>query len=256
MIPTVAEPPAVSRSSAAASRFPPTIGPGDNDVEARSTYNAVFVSANHRLSQRHPVRRLVHLQQLDEQQRRVARRRRHRRARASVRRTCSTTSRSGAGRSSIGRTASRVSYLWEIPGPTSGILGADPRRLADLGRHAGAVGPPVHDLHRRRLERRREHRFGPSEHQPRRQLRVGREPSQLHQQRLSTWCRSGTNGLPLAHSLGTATRRATASARPGSGIPTWRCSSASTCSALAPDGPRRRVQRAQSGQLRHSDQLQ
>jgi hypothetical protein len=43
-------PAAPPEHSAAACASRPSVGPGGNDVEARSTYNAVFFSANRRLS--------------------------------------------------------------------------------------------------------------------------------------------------------------------------------------------------------------
>ncbi len=55
------------------------------------------------------------------------------------------------------------------PGPEVGLPEARPRRLAVLRHHRVPVGPAVHDRHRRRLERRRDHRLRPAE--PRRRLR-------------------------------------------------------------------------------------
>ena len=53
--------------------IPAYTGPAGNDVEARSTYNGVYVSAAEALQPRPPVPGLVHAQPVREQQRRLAR---------------------------------------------------------------------------------------------------------------------------------------------------------------------------------------
>ena len=76
-----------------------------------------------------------------QQQRRLARRGRHRANRASDRRACSTTTRNGASRSSIGRTGSSPAtsgrFRDRVRHPAPGA-----RRLADLRRHAVQSGRP------------------------------------------------------------------------------------------------------------------
>ncbi len=76
-----------------------------------------------------------------------------------------------------------ASFIWEIPGFRVWRPGRDPRRLADRRRDAGAVGNAVYGLHWRRLERQRDRRLRSARHQFERDLHVGQQTQQFHQQR-------------------------------------------------------------------------
>ena len=210
--------PAVRRRARAS---PPTSGPDGIDVEARSNYNAGFVTVNKRFSHGLQVGCVLHLSQLDEQQRRVARRGRNgARLLASGRRTTSTTTRSGAS-VQFDRTHRFVTnYIWEMPGPEVRRPEADPRRLAGLGCDAVPVRAAVHDRHRRRLERRRQHRLRSSQHQPAAAPSSGTRTARASPTTATTPCRWAPTTCRWPTRSATATRPATASAARPSGRPT------------------------------------
>ena len=128
--------------------IPATAGPGDNDVEARSTYNAVFFSA-----QAAP----------------------HRGLQVNASYTYSkwmSNNDASLGEGGTGGSSQRpqsmfdyeaewsrsqfdrphrftTSYIWEMPGPKDRHHAAGARRLAAVGCDAGAVRTAVHDRHGR-----------------------------------------------------------------------------------------------------------
>ena len=180
-----------------------TSGRRGNDVEARSKYNGVYVSLGQAASATACSSRAA----TPTASSRATTTRRSVRAgralRASGRRACSTTTPNGASRTSIARTASWSATCTRSRGRSRGSE-ARPRRLAGQRPHGVPVGLAVHDRHRRRLERRRQHRLRPA------------EPSAAA---ASTWDKEhktftndgyvvaplGTNNLPLANSLGNGT---------------------------------------------------
>ena len=94
-------------------------GPAGNDVEAKSKYNAIFVSAKRRLSRG----LLVHTATCTASGRATMTRRWARAARvsrASGPRTCSTTAPSGAAEVRWPHRLA-LSYIWEVPGPKTGL---------------------------------------------------------------------------------------------------------------------------------------
>ena len=170
--------------------IPAYVGPSGNDVEAKSEYNALFVTANRRLSRGPDGELVVHLQQVDEQQRRVARRGRYRPSPASARRACSTTKPSGAGRSSTVHTGWRSATSARSPGRVRPPR-PDHRRVAVVGYYVGTVRPAVHDHHRRRLERGLDRRrlVRSAEHQHLGFVRVGRATTSRSRTTATTPCR-------------------------------------------------------------------
>ena len=228
-------------------------GPAGNDVEAKSKYNAIFVSANRRLSRG----LLVHT------------------AYTYSKWTSNNDASLGEGGTAqssqrpqdmfdYGAEWSRsnfdrphrlaISYIWEIPGPKTGAARPDRWRLAAVRRDLGAVGADVHDLYGRRLERRHEHRFGQAEYQLVRLVRVGRSAPWLHEQRVLHG--SARIQQPAADqqprrwqcAAEQRTRRVRLEYRPGAHEAVR---SAGLCEV---HGARRRVQRAQPGQLRRAEQ--
>ena len=142
-------------------------------------------------------------------------------ARTSVPRASSTTSPSAACRSSTGRTASWCNYLWEIPGPKSGVLkhvlggwqfsgvtAFQSGRPFTIGTGVDSNGDGTTGSDRPNL--------GSGS------LRLGRRAQGLHQQRLLV-APLGTNNLPLANALGNGTLGRNSERAAATGTPTSAC---------------------------------
>ena len=226
--------------------IPATVGPGGNDLEARSEYNAIFFSGNKRFSDGAAIRRLVHLQPLVQQQRRVARRGRHGRFEPAPAEHVRL-----RGRVEPFAVRSAAPLHGELhlrdPRPARGVDGSPAGRLADQRCHAGAVGPAVHHPDRRGLEWGQQHRVRSAEHQPGWQLRVGRRPQDVHEQRLL--CRASRYKQPAADPE-SGRRQRTAQLGAQRRILEHRPRAFQADRHRwhdAPDRSRRRVQRAESG---------
>ena len=162
--------------------IPAYTGPADNDVEARSTYNGVYVSVQKRFS---------HGLQF---QASYTRSRFESNNDASLGET-GTDGSSQRPQSFFDIDADWsvsqfdvpnrfvVSYTYEIPGPKSGVLRQILGGWQFSGHHGVPVRPAVHDRHRRRLERRRHDGLRPAE-PGQRDARLGQGAPGLHEQRL------------------------------------------------------------------------
>ena len=201
--------------------IPAYVGPADNDVEARSEYNGVYVQLSKRFS--HGLQFATSYTRSKFESNNDASLGETGTDGSSQRTAELLRLRGGLERVAV-RRAEPLRGELPLGGPGAEVGSAPPHpgRLAVLGRHGLPVGPAVHDRDGRRLERRRDHRVGPPEPRQRRR-RVGRRAPGLHEQRLRR--RSARHQQPAAGQRARRRHRsaATASVPRPTGTPTSAC---------------------------------